>query len=400
MVQSDLGGSFLKAQLRVLSDSVAGLPSHLDADFLRHILANAPIVIFAFDTEGIITFSDGRGLEPFNLSGGHHVGKSVFEIWKATPLAAMARRALSGDTCRSQSEVAAVGRAYETTYGPLRDETGRIIGGIAVSIDVTERMQAERAQAESQAKSRFLAGMSHELRTPLNSILGFAQLLEQPAYGPLTERQRHYVENIISSGRHLLSLVNDVLDISKVSAGRLEMHLERLDLAALIRDVMTEIEPLAAPKQLRLRVDSVALTAMGDARAIRQILLNLLSNAIKFTPDRGRVAVALRRTARGEAAITVTDCGPGIPRERRRQVFDEFAQVTLPAQGPAGTGLGLCLSRHLARAMGGDVTLTTRVGKGSTFTLLLPSFAGEVPSAARRRGCRIPSGALTGATSP
>ncbi len=174
-----------------------------------------------------------------------------------------------------------------------------------------------------------------------------------------------------SPGRHLLSLVNDVLDISKVTAGRMDLHYERLDLAALIRDVMIEVEPLAAPKQLRLRVDSTALAAIGDARAVRQILLNLLANAIKYTPVRGRVAVALRRTARGDAAITVTDCGPGIPRERRRQVFDEFSQVNLPAQGPPGTGLGLCLSRHLARAMGGDVTLASRVGRGSTFTLRL-----------------------------
>jgi PAS domain S-box-containing protein len=365
----------LKAQLRVLSDPGTGLPSRLDADFLRHVLANAPLIIFAFDVDGTIIFSDGQGLQLLGQKSGDGVGKSVFEVWKNTSLAQMARRALSGETCRSNYEVREAGRAYETTYGPLRDESGRIIGGIGVSIDITERLQAERAQAESQAKSRFLAGMSHELRTPLNSILGFAQLLEQPAYGALTPRQQHYVENIISSGGHLLSLVNDVLDISKVTAGRLEVRSERLDLAALIREVITEVEPLAAPKQLRLRVDSIALSGIGDARATRQILLNLLSNAIKFTPNRGRVAVALRRTARGDAAITVTDCGPGIPRERRRQVFDEFAQVSVPVQGPSGTGLGLCLSRHLARAMGGDVSLATRVGKGSTFTLRLPSAA-------------------------
>ncbi|HEX6351224.1 MAG TPA: ATP-binding protein [Candidatus Dormibacteraeota bacterium] len=347
--------------------------SQLDADFLRHVLANAPIVIFAFDTEGRLTFSDGRGLELLGLHPGQNLGTSVFEMWPGTPLAEMCRRALAGETCRSHSRAAEQGRAYETTYGPLLDERGRIIGGIGVSVDVTEHLQVERAQAESDAKTRFLAGMSHELRTPLNSILGFAQLLQQPTYGDLTARQQHYVENIISSGRHLLSLVNDVLDISKVKAGRLDLHCERLDLATLVRDVVTEVEPLAAPKQLRLRVDSIALAAVGDARATRQILLNLLSNAIKFTPSRRRVTVALRRMARGDAAITVTDCGPGIPRERRREVFEEFTHVTLPPSGPPGTGLGLCLSRHLARAMGGDVTLASRVGRGSTFTLRLPS---------------------------
>jgi len=363
----------LKAQLRVLSDATSGFPARLDADFLRHVLANAPIIIFAFDIEGIVTFCDGRGLQLLGLSSGNNVGESVFEVWKHTALEEMSRRALNGETCRSHYELASAGRAFETTYGPLRDERGEIIGGIGVSIDVTERLAAERARAESEAKSRFLAGMSHEVRTPLNSILGFAQLLEQPAYGSLNPRQRHYVENIISSGKHLLSLVNDVLDISKVTAGRLDLHCERLDLAALAREVMTEVEPLAVPKQLRLRFDSIPLAATGDLRATRQILLNLLANAIKYTPEHGRVALELRRGARGEAAITVTDCGPGIPRERRRQVFDEFVQINAPGEGPPGTGLGLCLSRHLARAMHGDVTLASRVGRGSTFTLRLPA---------------------------
>jgi PAS domain S-box-containing protein len=363
----------LKAQLRVLSDLAAGRPIPHDAEYLGHVLANVPIVIFAFDTAGIVTFSDGRGLQPLGLSGGDNVGKSVFEIWSDTPLAEMARRALKGETCRSQTEVTSVGVAFETTYGPLTDEAGNIIGGIGVAVDVTERLAAERARAESEAKSRFLAGMSHELRTPLNSILGFAQLLEQPSYGALSQRQRHYVDNIISSGRHLLSLVNDVLDISRVAAGRMEVLSERLDLAALTREVVTELTPLGADRHLRMRVDSIALCALGDARAVRQILLNLLSNAIKFTPEGGRVAIALRRTARGDAAITVTDCGPGIPHERRKLVFDEFAQITQSSQGLPGTGLGLCLSRHLARAMRGDVTLASRLGRGSTFTLRLPA---------------------------
>jgi PAS domain S-box-containing protein len=370
---SALDSITLKAQLHVLPKAMAGERARHDAEYLGHVLANLPIVIFAFDNEGLITFSEGRGLQPLGLSSGANVGQSVFEIWRDTPLAEMAKRALQGETCRSQTEVASAGLAFETTYGPLTDEAGAIIGGIGVAMDITERVAAVRARAESEAKSRFLAGMSHELRTPLNSILGFAQLLEQPAYGDLNERQRRYVDNILSSGGHLLSLVNDVLDISKVAAGRLQLQSERLDLALVARDVMAEVEPLAAAKQLRMRVDSIALTAIGDPRAARQILLNLLSNAIKFTPEAGRVAVALRRTARGDHAVSVTDCGPGIPRELRRQVFDEFAQINLPTHRQSGTGLGLCLSRHLGRAMGGDVSLASRVGRGCTFTLRLPA---------------------------
>jgi signal transduction histidine kinase len=339
----------------------------------RLVLANAPVVIFTFDRAGVITFNDGRGLADLGIDPGVHLGKSVFDIWRASPLAAMARRALEGETCRSLSEVESLGRAFETTYSPLTDDEGQVIGGIGVSIDVTERLAAGRAHAESEAKSMFLAGMSHEFRTPLNSILGFAQLLEQPMYGELTERQRRYVKNIVSSGRHLLSLVNDVLDISKVAAGRMQLRSERVDLAAIVRDAVTEAEPLAAPKKVRLRVDSMAMAGVGDPRAARQILLNLLANAIRYTPEAGRVAVALRLTPRGDAAVTVTDWGPGIAPALRKAVFDEFAQVSSPTSPEPSTGLGLCLSRRLAREMGGDVTLTSRLGKGSAFTLRLPA---------------------------
>jgi signal transduction histidine kinase len=284
----------------------------------------------------------------------------------------MAARALKGETCRSMSEVESLGRAFETTYSPLTDGAGRVVGGVGVSIDVTERRAAARAEAESEAKSRFLAGMSHEFRTPLNSILGFAQLLEQPAGGELSERQRHYVANIVSSGRHLLSLVNDVLDISRVASGRLQLRSDGFDLAAVVRDVVAEIEPLAAAKQLRLRVDSIVVAGAGDVRATRQILLNLLANAIKFTPQRGRVAIAVRRLPDAGVAVTVRDRGPGIPVEMRQAVFDEFSQAGGQSPSVPGTGLGLCLSRRLARAMGGDVTLTSRMGQGSAFTLRLP----------------------------
>jgi len=363
----------VKTQLRVVAGDAGGAQTRHNAEYLGHILANAPIIIFAFDKSGIVNFSEGRGLEVLGLRSGANLGASVFQIWDQSPLANMALRALRGETCRSLFEVGEAGLAFETTYGPLRDGSGAIIGGLGVSVDVTERLAVERARAESEAKSRFLAEMSHELRTPLNSILGFAQLLEQPAYGELTERQRRYVDNILSSGRHLLSLVNDVLDISKVASGRLQLQAERLDLAVLVREVTAELEPLAAAKRLRMRVDSIALTAFGDSRATRQILLNLLSNAIKFTPEGGRVAVALRRTPRSDLAVTVTDSGPGIPREMRKLVFDEFAQINLSTHRQAGTGLGLFLSRHLARAMGGEVALTSRTGKGCTFTLRLPA---------------------------
>lgn len=340
---------------------------------IQAIVANAPLVLFAFDQAGRITFSGGRGLLDAGLTAEAHLGKSVFEIWPDTALAEMATRALAGESPSSFAMVPELGRAFQTSYRPVRDAGGRVTSVVAVAVDVTERVEAERMRVEGEARMRFLAGVSHELRTPLNSMLGFAQLLDQGVPGPLNERQARYIDNILTSGGHLLSLVNDLLDIERLAAGRRQLQHQLLGLDQIVRDVVEDVTPMLASNRLRVEIKADPAACRGDDRAVRQVMLNLLSNAIKFSPDGGTVTVRARR--RGDhAEVSVSDQGPGVPPERREAIFDEFAvMASAGSEGHPSTGLGLCLSRRLARAMDGDVRVRSRARRGATFTLTLPA---------------------------
>jgi signal transduction histidine kinase len=251
-------------------------------------------------------------------------------------------------------------------------------------IDVTARHEVAQAQelsraarAESEAKSKFLAAMSHELRTPLNSVLGFAQLLEAQPGVRVDKRQARYVANIQSSGEHLLAIINDILDLSKVAAGRVEMANEAVDALAAVQEAVTKMTPMSDQKGLMVSVTAVSedLTLWADRLRLHQILLNLLSNAVKFT-DVGSITITCE-IENGVGAIRVSDSGAGIPARSLNSVFDEFTQVGSAGQSHGGTGLGLPLSRRLAQAMGGDVTVASRLGRGSTFTLSLPLYSIE-----------------------
>jgi signal transduction histidine kinase/DNA-binding response OmpR family regulator len=253
-----------------------------------------------------------------------------------------------------------------------------------VSIIEGQRRLAEELAASvdalthaSQAKSDFLASMSHELRTPLNAIIGFSDLMrvEQPD-GERRTVPADWVDHIHSSGRHLLGLINDILDLAKVEAGRMELHTEALRLDSAISDVITGLRPLTARKDLRVEVHVPAVAALVDPLRFRQILDNLLSNAIKFTPEGGRISVSATRDG-DEVAICVADTGIGIAPEDQARVFEEFQQLGNAAQRKAGTGLGLALTRRLAEAHGGSVTLASKLGEGSQFTVWLPAAAIE-----------------------
>jgi signal transduction histidine kinase/DNA-binding response OmpR family regulator len=230
-------------------------------------------------------------------------------------------------------------------------------------------------RAASQAKSDFLASMSHELRTPLNSIIGFSDLMRGE---PTVDGQRtvppDWVDHIHSSGRHLLGLINDVLDLAKVEAGRLDLHPEPLRLDTAADELITSLHPLLGGKGLGVDLDVPALVANADPIRFRQMLENLLSNAIKFTPAGGRIAV----TGSSEGTnvmITVADTGIGIAPADHERVFEEFRQVGDPLQRKAGTGLGLALTRRLAQAHGGDIQLDSQLGQGSRFAIRLPIAA-------------------------
>jgi signal transduction histidine kinase len=235
-----------------------------------------------------------------------------------------------------------------------------------------DQERAAQAQRENEVKTKFLAAMSHELRTPLNSILGFAQL-GQAAGLDLDPRTRRYLENIEASGRHLLALITDVLDLSKVAAGELTLDIGVVDCGPIVRDCMAQMAPIASAANVTLRQPEGGYTVAADPRRLRQIVLNLLSNAIKFTPPQGHVRVQLE-ACENTVAVKVFDTGVGVAPEDQERIFQEFTQVHAGrVKEYSGTGLGLPLSRHLARLMGGDVTVASTVGEGSVFTLLVPA---------------------------
>ena len=238
----------------------------------------------------------------------------------------------------------------------------------------TERMARTRADDANRAKTEFLAVMSHELRTPLNAIAGYAELLDIGVHGPLTDAQRDSISRIQHSQRHLLSLINDVLNFARIEAGRVELDRRPLSLHESLAPLGTLVAPLVEKKRLHYRYQACErdVIVRADSEKLRQILLNLLSNAIKFTEPEGEIVLSCDCRDR-EACVSVRDTGPGIPADQFERIFEPFVQLDAGlTRSHDGTGLGLSISRDLARAMGGDLTVESAVGQGSTFTLRLP----------------------------
>jgi len=232
-----------------------------------------------------------------------------------------------------------------------------------------------RLEAASRHKSEFLANMSHELRTPLNAVIGFSEILLDESVGELTpEERREFLGNILNSGRHLLRLINDILDLSKVEAGRMELHPERFSVVETLEGVLNTVRPLAARKRIGVEValDPTLPTLVADPGKVKQILYNLLSNAIKFTPENGQIGVRVSRD-RGEVCFAVWDTGIGIAPEDQTRIFEEFYQVeATTARQYEGTGLGLTLAKKFVELSGGRIWVESEPGKGSTFTFTLP----------------------------
>jgi len=275
----------------------------------------------------------------------------------------------------------------EITFVPLPTPGGNLA---RVSIlDLRERRHAEemkrlaadlelqnrRIQEANRLKSEFLANMSHELRTPLNAIIGFAELLHDGAVDPSTPQHREFLGDILSSGRHLLQLINDVLDLAKGEAGKLEFRPEEVALDQLVREVSAVLKTVAASKRIRLEVeiDPAITAAFLDPARFKQVIYNYLSNALKFTPDGGRVMLRISPEQPDHFRVEVIDTGIGIAPDQHERLFVEFQQLDVgAAKRHQGTGLGLALTRRLVEAQGGSVGVSSRSGEGSTFHAVLP----------------------------
>ena len=234
--------------------------------------------------------------------------------------------------------------------------------------------KSRQIEAANRHKSEFLANMSHELRTPLNAIIGFSEVLGERLFGELNEKQAEYTDDILTSGRHLLSLINEILDLSKVEAGRMELELATFDLPLAIENARTFVRERATKHGINLdvTVDERLGDFVGDERKIKQILLNLLSNAVKFTPEGGRIGINAKQ-ADGSVEISVSDTGIGIAPEDQATIFEEFRQVGGDyAHKKEGTGLGLTLAKKFVELHGGKIWVESEVGKGSRFIFTLP----------------------------
>jgi signal transduction histidine kinase len=304
-----------------------------------------------------------------------YVGVAVGAIGLALVLGFVLSWSVVGPIQRIDSRLATIAAGDFSGHVDVenRDELGALAANVNRTNDELRRLYAE-LEAASQHKSDFLANMSHELRTPLNAIIGFSQVLSEGMAGAVNEKQAEYLDDILSSANHLLALINDVLDLSKVEAGQVELEKAPFSLREALERGVVVVRERASDDgvSVALDADPDADVVDGDERRIQQVIFNLLSNAVKFTPVGGAVDVTSARV-NGEVRVSVTDTGPGVASEDQERIFEQFQQAESGLELREGTGLGLALSKRLVELHGGRLWLESELGKGSTFVFTLPA---------------------------
>jgi GAF domain-containing protein len=403
-------------ELTALSDVSRALGSTLDLDVVLQTIVTRASQLAGADACSVFEYDEAT--EAFQLRATDNLDAEVVSLARQTPV--RKGEGVQGRMAVTRQPVQVADITAEDAYrGPLRDvlvRTGtravlaipmlresELIGGFTVNkrtpgefspavIELLTTFATQSALAiqnarlfreiadksrqlevASQHKSEFLANMSHELRTPLNAIIGFSEVLSERMFGDLNDKQAEYLRDIYASGQHLLSLINDILDLSKIEAGRMELEPSEFDLPSTVDHALTLVRERAGRRGITLErdIDDGVGLIRGDERKVKQALLNLLSNAIKFTPEGGRIDV---RVAVNEdrVEISVADTGVGIAPEDQEAIFEEFRQVGTADKNIEGTGLGLALSRKFVELHGGRIWVTSEVGRGATFTFTLP----------------------------
>jgi PAS domain S-box-containing protein len=374
--------------------------------FLDSVIENIPHMVFVKDATTLRFVRLNRAGEALlGVPRSALIGKTDHDLFPAAQadfFTAKDREVLSSDRVvdvpEEEIETAHHGtRILHTKKIPIRDETGQPRYLLGISEDVTERKQADaqlraarlEADRANLAKTEFLSRMSHELRTPLNAILGFSQLLQLDGLDPA---QRENVDYIERGGHHLLDLINEILDISRIESGQMMLSPEPVDLGDVVREVVDLIRPLAAARRIQIddRGDGCGCHVLADRQRLTQVLLNLLSNAVKYNRDGGSVTVRCATADPGRVRISVADTGYGIPREYLDRVFQPFDRLGAERGPVEGTGMGLALSKGLVEAMGGTMAVDSRLDAGSTFSVELTLAEGPVQRYERTRRTRAP----------